>query len=233
MITPSREEHVETPRRGSRPARRDDTPLSVRMGVIARKWSLMILRQASLEERTTFTTFLRAHAGISRRVLSIRLKELQREGYLERIVSQDNPRRTAYALTAKGRDALPLVRAFSELVRRYGTGVPVSPSPAAAPPGVCYSPPEVPVARTVTPSPLPFAFPRVVPPRPVAKVAVYKPRCEKCRTELRSDTAAFVCSYDCTWCARCAERFGGKCPNCQGALQLRPPLPAPSRGRLE
>ena len=47
-------------------------------------------------------------------------------------------------------------------------------------------------------------------------------KCETCGAPLPWDAEAFVCSYECTFCGRCAE--GGKhpCPNCQGELVRRP-----------
>lgn len=47
-----------------------------------------------------------------------------------------------------------------------------------------------------------------------------KTSCERCGTELSSgSTEARICSYECTFCARCSEvELGGKCPNCGGDL---------------
>jgi len=52
-----------------------------------------------------------------------------------------------------------------------------------------------------------------------------KPNCECCDLNLPADDAgAMICSFECTFCADCAEgRLGGACPNCGGALSLRPP----------
>jgi hypothetical protein len=51
-----------------------------------------------------------------------------------------------------------------------------------------------------------------------------KPACERCATELGADSGdARICSYECTWCAPCADGdLGGRCPNCGGELQPRP-----------
>jgi hypothetical protein len=46
--------------------------------------------------------------------------------------------------------------------------------------------------------------------------------CEKCSKPLPADSAeARICSYECTFCADCADVMG-KCPNCGGELQPRP-----------
>ncbi|MFJ5547583.1 DUF1272 domain-containing protein [Streptomyces sp. NPDC093225] len=47
--------------------------------------------------------------------------------------------------------------------------------------------------------------------------------CEKCTsTELAPDGAAFICSYECTFCVPCGEAMHRTCPNCGGELVPRP-----------
>jgi hypothetical protein len=51
-----------------------------------------------------------------------------------------------------------------------------------------------------------------------------RPNCECCDKDLPGDSdAAFVCSFECTFCRSCAEEvLKGRCPNCGGELQPRP-----------
>jgi hypothetical protein len=51
-----------------------------------------------------------------------------------------------------------------------------------------------------------------------------KPNCECCNVDLAPDsTLARICSFECTFCARCADEvLAGKCPNCGGELVRRP-----------
>ena len=51
-----------------------------------------------------------------------------------------------------------------------------------------------------------------------------KPNCECCDRDLAADTAgAMICSFECTFCARCAQGpFKGVCPNCGGSFSARP-----------
>jgi uncharacterized protein len=49
-----------------------------------------------------------------------------------------------------------------------------------------------------------------------------KDRCEKCEAALARDSAAFICVYECTFCADCAEQMKNVCPNCGGELVRRP-----------
>jgi len=54
-----------------------------------------------------------------------------------------------------------------------------------------------------------------------------KPGCECCDADLPPDSLdARICSFECTFCARCAqEKLGGLCPNCGGELVRRPIRP--------
>ncbi|MBS0657201.1 MAG: DUF1272 domain-containing protein [Verrucomicrobia bacterium] len=51
-----------------------------------------------------------------------------------------------------------------------------------------------------------------------------RPNCECCDRDLAPDVSeAFICSFECTFCAECTEqRLRHKCPNCGGDLVLRP-----------
>lgn len=55
-----------------------------------------------------------------------------------------------------------------------------------------------------------------------------KPNCECCDRDLPPDSAdARICSFECTYCAACAEGvLAGRCPNCGGELVRRPIRPA-------
>jgi uncharacterized protein len=55
-----------------------------------------------------------------------------------------------------------------------------------------------------------------------------RPGCECCDRDLPPESAdARICSYECTFCATCAEtKLGGRCPNCGGELVRRPIRPA-------
>jgi len=46
--------------------------------------------------------------------------------------------------------------------------------------------------------------------------------CERCGATLKPDGAAFVCSYECTFCPACATSMAHVCPNCGGELVARP-----------
>ena len=51
-----------------------------------------------------------------------------------------------------------------------------------------------------------------------------RPSCECCDKDLPPETGeARICSFECTFCADCADRtLKGRCPNCKGTLVVRP-----------
>ncbi|MBV8245498.1 MAG: DUF1272 domain-containing protein [Candidatus Eremiobacteraeota bacterium] len=50
-----------------------------------------------------------------------------------------------------------------------------------------------------------------------------KGSCERCTALVSSDGEAYICSYECTFCPTCAQQLDHTCPNCAGALLVRPP----------
>jgi uncharacterized protein len=55
-----------------------------------------------------------------------------------------------------------------------------------------------------------------------------RPTCENCNVALPpGSTDARICSFECTFCAACAEGvLGNVCPNCGGGFVPRPVRPA-------
>ena len=49
-----------------------------------------------------------------------------------------------------------------------------------------------------------------------------KQRCDKCNAVLSNEGEAYICSYECTYCAECALSFQNACPKCGGELVPRP-----------
>jgi uncharacterized protein len=58
-----------------------------------------------------------------------------------------------------------------------------------------------------------------------------RPNCEYCDKDLPPNaTDARICSYECTFCADCAEnKLHNVCPNCGGGFTARPIRPATER----
>lgn len=81
--------------------------------IVGRRWTGAIVR-SMLSGATRFSEILTAVPGLSDRLLSERLKELESEGIVERRVTPSTPVRIEYSLTYKGRDLATVVRAVAD-----------------------------------------------------------------------------------------------------------------------
>jgi DNA-binding HxlR family transcriptional regulator len=61
----------------------------------------------------------KAVPGLSDRLLSRRLRELEDEGLVERVVEPGTPVRVTYALTEKGADLRPAIAELQAWARRW------------------------------------------------------------------------------------------------------------------
>jgi DNA-binding HxlR family transcriptional regulator len=81
--------------------------------LIGRRWTGAILR-ALLAGATRFSDIAHAVPGLSDRLLSERLKELESEGIVIRTVTAERPPRTEYCLTDKGQALGQVIEAISD-----------------------------------------------------------------------------------------------------------------------
>ena len=67
----------------------------------------------------------------------------------------------------------------------------------------------------------------------MAAVLELRPGCELCDRDLPPDsTEAMICTFECTFCARCVrETLHNVCPNCGGGFAPRPIRPKALLGR--
>ena len=87
--------------------------------VIGRRWTGAILR-ALLSGATRFTDITAVVPGLSDRLLSERLKELEAEGIVTRVVTPSHPVRVEYGLTAKGHALNEVISAVSTWASTWG-----------------------------------------------------------------------------------------------------------------
>lgn len=80
--------------------------------IVGKRWTGAILR-ALMSGANRFSEVLALVPGLSDRLLSERLKELEHEGIVARRVIPDTPVRVEYTLTEKGRDLGEVVRAVA------------------------------------------------------------------------------------------------------------------------
>ena len=99
-----------------------DQPCSIArtLAVIGDRWTLMILRDCFLGVRR-FEAF-QARLGISRTIVTDRLRVLVEEGVLRREAYQTNPPRHEYRLTAKGLALHPVILAIARFGDEHYAG---------------------------------------------------------------------------------------------------------------
>jgi DNA-binding HxlR family transcriptional regulator len=86
--------------------------------LIGRRWTAAIVR-AMTDGAVRFGDLAAAIPGISDRMLSERLKELESEGLVTRSVYPEHPVRIEYRLTAKGRDLGAVMDAIAAWAHRW------------------------------------------------------------------------------------------------------------------
>ncbi|MEK4061413.1 MULTISPECIES: winged helix-turn-helix transcriptional regulator [Paenibacillus] len=91
-------------------------PIAKTLDIIGTKWTFLIIRDLLIEGTMRFSDLLKSLEGISPKTLSLRLRELENHGILERTVYPEVPPRVEYTLTTKGEQ---LEGIFIEL-KRYG-----------------------------------------------------------------------------------------------------------------
>lgn len=94
-------------------------PIRLTLGCLGRKWALILLRDIAFLNDQTFSELLQRNSGLTPRALSIRLRDLQREGVIERIVDHADKRKVHYRLTPKGSDVIPILTAIIQYGIRY------------------------------------------------------------------------------------------------------------------
>lgn len=88
---------------------RSDCPLSYTLDFFGDKWSLLIIRDMMLEEKSTYGDFLNSKEKIATNILADRLSMLEQNGFVTKQVAEDKKSKFVYTLTEKGIDLVPVV----------------------------------------------------------------------------------------------------------------------------
>jgi DNA-binding HxlR family transcriptional regulator len=89
-------------------------PISDLLARLGDKWSILVLAALSDAEgsRLRFSELRRAVHGISQRMLTMTLRNLERDGILTRRIYPEVPPRVEYTLTGRGQELLVPVKAL-------------------------------------------------------------------------------------------------------------------------
>ena len=93
-------------------------PLRASLGALGRKWALLVLMNIALSRAQRFNELLRSVPGMSKRILAMRLADLERDGFIHR--AEKATRFTRWELTQKGADVLPVLLTLIHFGSRWG-----------------------------------------------------------------------------------------------------------------
>ncbi|MGB7949425.1 MAG: helix-turn-helix domain-containing protein [Candidatus Binatia bacterium] len=88
-------------------------PAESTLGIIGGKWKLLILREL-LNGISRFGELRRRLSGVSEKVLSQHLRELETDGIIERKIYAEVPPRVEYSLTPAGETLKPIIDGLHE-----------------------------------------------------------------------------------------------------------------------
>jgi DNA-binding HxlR family transcriptional regulator len=94
-------------------------PIHNTFDLIGRKFTILILRDLMLYGKKHFNELLDSVEGINSKTLSLRIRELERDGLIKRRVFDEMPLRIQYELTEKAMKLRPILEHMGEFSTRY------------------------------------------------------------------------------------------------------------------
>jgi DNA-binding HxlR family transcriptional regulator len=99
-------------------------PVQASLGVLGRKWALLVLMNIAFGRARRFNDLLRSAPGMSKRILAMRLRELETDGFLAQ--AESPPGRPRWQITAKGTDVLPVLLTLIHFGSKWhASGLPI------------------------------------------------------------------------------------------------------------
>lgn len=93
-------------------------PIETTFKIIGKRWTVLIIREM-LRGTAQFNRFLENIEGITPKVLTQRLRELQQFGIVRRRIVSDYPIRVEYELTDLGKEFEPVLLAAASFSMRH------------------------------------------------------------------------------------------------------------------
>jgi DNA-binding HxlR family transcriptional regulator len=87
-------------------------PIRTSLGVLGKKWTLLILRDIGFLKIDRFNQILRSLPGLTPRLLIMRLRELEKAGLIKPVLVQKKPKLVKWGLTEMGEDTVPILMSF-------------------------------------------------------------------------------------------------------------------------
>ena len=100
---------------------RSGCPIATTLDLVGDRWSLVIVRDL-LTGKKRFAEFLASPERIATNTLADRLRRMEALGLVERRRYRERPKRYEYALSATGRDFLPVLQEMCRFANRHVRG---------------------------------------------------------------------------------------------------------------
>lgn len=119
------------PRRFPEPYRSAACPVEASLGLIGGKWKGMALYHL-MGGTLRFNEIRRRIPGVTQRMLTTQLRELEADGLIVRVVYPEVPPRVEYSLSVKGRTLEPVIMALKSWGEAHACSSPPQAAEAAA-----------------------------------------------------------------------------------------------------
>jgi DNA-binding HxlR family transcriptional regulator len=93
-------------------------PVDNTFKIIGKKFTVLLIRNM-LSNQTRFNQFLESIEGMNQKILSARLKEMEKDGLITRRVYAETPLRVEYSLTEKGLAIKPILDQMAAFSLQY------------------------------------------------------------------------------------------------------------------
>src|SRR5438445_13354955 len=89
------------------------------LAAIGKKWTFHILRNIGALHIDRFNQILRSLPGLTPRVLTMRLTDLEDRGLIKSVTIKQKPRLVRWELTEKGEDTVPIVQGNLSFTKKW------------------------------------------------------------------------------------------------------------------
>lgn len=101
------------------PLKKFKCPVEYTLSIMGGKWKPIILWQLAIEGVRRYGEIKRGVAGITHKMLSQQLKELESDGLIHRKEYHQIPPKVEYSLTDKGTSLIPVLRTMCDWGREH------------------------------------------------------------------------------------------------------------------
>lgn len=98
---------------------RSKCPISFSLDFLGDKWTLLIIRDMMIHNKSTYGEFLQADEKISTNILADRLVVLEQNGFITRRVSTEKKNKIIYEMTEKSIDLVPIIMEYNIWGAKY------------------------------------------------------------------------------------------------------------------